>query len=241
MPPLIIASYNVFFEPIHFQTRFQWIVLQLLPEADLVCLQEIPIEQLEFCEEILHLGGFHFQIYASSGQYGIITASKTPWINSPHIHNYKNTIMGRNFIHLELEGGGREGRGGKNSIHLINTHLESMFQYQKVRETQMKEIIDYCQEKDILSQKLILMGDLNTVYPKIYRLDRHLTLLVDQPTWFGSRFFDNKAKSRFDRIYISKDMSSSATVSIVGDEKIPEVDCYPSDHNGLILNLKLDL
>ena len=98
----------------------------------------------------------------------------------------------------------------------------------------MREIIDYCNKQGILDTTIVC-GDFNMVYKKTY-IDKFMIPQVDQVTWFGRRCGNSKRNCRFDRIYTGSKILAS-NLRIVGNEKIPGLYCYPSDHDGVLLEV----
>lgn len=227
-----IGTYNTYFAPEFYAERLHY-QIQSLSDCDLICLQEIRSDFLELVEEYLEEFGFVYSLYAIQADYGILTASKVPFDYATKIF-FQDSQMGRGFIHVMV-----------NDVSIINTHLESMYQFQAVRNKQIKQMVDYCLTKHI-SPNTLICGDLNCVFPKIYHLDLHFTPQVDFSTWFLERTVEyqktKKGKKnccRFDRIYTGKNLSLTSKIEKVGDQMIEDLNCYPSDHDGLKFEIKL--
>ena len=243
-----IGTYNVFFQDIEFEKRFENIILSMI-ECDIICLQEIPQRYLEFCEIILSQAGFYNRIYASCGSYGNLTASKYKSI-SHKIIQFQHSQMGRNFIistfkkeqlndkATELLLAGQKPKIKLNlnpkTYYIINTHLESLYKNMNIRKTQMNQIIRYCKQNSIMDN-VIILGDMNTVYKKI-TFDYHFEPKILEPSWFSNRFFEGNKKCNFDRIYCGKNIKTDQLVRL-GDQEIHDINMYPSDHDGFYIQI----
>ena len=164
-----------------------------------------------------------------SAHYGLLVASIIPF-EMTQIVNYDNTIMGRGFINVQVIDPISE-----KKINIITTHLESTFKFQSVRELQIKQLSKYIIDQNIQDQ-LVFCGDLNTNYTKIYTLDKILTSQADFTTWFGNRFHNINRSCRFDRIFTGASILTNQ-IKPICDTKIDELNCYPSDHNGIMIDL----
>ena len=160
--------------------------------------------------------------------------------------DFPGTTMGRHLLQLFIKVCGVP-------IALYTSHLESMKDYSRERKEQLKLCFEFVREqKELFGRACILGGDLNLrdeevakvglpestvdVWEVCGRAEEH------RYTWDISANdnlvwkYPNKPKLRFDRLYFSsKDNHpiKPESFELVGKERIPGCNRFPSDHWGM--------
>lgn len=230
-----LLTFNAFFDGPLFMQRFEYAINKALcMNCDVLCFQEVLAyaqnapDIFDVCKNKLKALGYKYvypDVEGESRYYSLLTASRFPFKEAKTIP-YTSTEMGREFQHLTLVRNGIE-------YHILNTHLESMFGYQKTRNKQIYQLTKYMREQKILD-KSVLCGDFNMVFKTIKGLDHIMTPRVDFVTWFAHRFFDRKKSCRFDRMYTGSKIEVGGLVAVL-NKPISDIGIYPSDHNGILM------
>lgn len=234
-PIIRLLTFNAFFDGPLFMQRFEYAINKALcMNCDVLCFQEVLAYAqnapavFDHCKDLLKALGYKY-VYPDNNSelryYSLLTASRFPFKEAKTIP-YTSTEMGREFQHVTLVRNGAE-------YHILNTHLESMFGYQKTRNKQIYQMTKYIKEKGI-QERCVLCGDFNMTYKVIKGLDHLLTPRVNFVTWFASRFFGKKRSCRFDRVYTGESIKVGGLVAVL-NKVIPNIGIYPSDHDGILM------
>lgn len=249
---LTALTWNIWFEQRNQKERtlrIIQIIKQLSP--DFICLQEVTPLSYNIIKSRL-LDYQIFEIFIEEGySYGtcILCKKETVEVVDPYYYDYTDTQMGRRLVGCEV----RLSKHGGKKIHILTTHLESMWENKEVRNLQfdtIKEVI-----KDI-NEDIILAGDFNicSVREPI-EWNLATTKLVD--VWvecgcpssikytYDSKINKNLSggnmRSRLDRIYyMSNSGMKSQSLKLVGlNSTSPNILEQPSDHFGLMTEFLL--
>ena len=160
--------------------------------------------------------------------------------------DFPGTTMGRHLLQLFIKVCGVP-------IALYTSHLESMKDYSRERKEQLKSCFEFVREqKELFGRACILGGDLNLRDEEVAEVGLPESTVdvwevcgsaeEHRYTWDISANdnlvwkYPNKPKLRFDRLYFSsKDTQSIKPESfeLVGKERIPGCNRFPSDHWGM--------
>lgn len=230
-----LLTFNAFFDGPLFMQRFEYAINKAhWMNCDVLCFQEVLTYAqstpgiFDTCKNLLKGLGYKY-VYPENNTelryYSLLIASRFPFKAAKTIP-YNSTEMGREFQHVTLV-------VNKTEYHLLNTHLESTFGFQKTRNKQIYQLTKYIKENGI-QDKCILCGDFNMTYKVIKGLDHLLTPRVNFPTWFAGRFFGKKRSCRFDRVYTGSSVEVGGLVAVL-NKPIPNINIYPSDHDGILV------
>lgn len=188
----------------------------------------------------------------SSNDYFTVVLLKraTVYRESVQIQKFEETLMMRDLTLIEA-------KINDKKLLLINTHLESTKDFAEVRMRQLSMAFDHIKQSDP-STTVIFAGDLNIRDKEVDKVglpDKTKDLWIAtgqrkevQYTWdmlrnvnkeFGGKF---KPRMRFDRVYFRP--SNKADIEpdhfgLVGIEKVPGHQIYPSDHWGIFCIFKM--
>ncbi|XP_065344528.1 tyrosyl-DNA phosphodiesterase 2-like [Cloeon dipterum] len=227
---------------------------------DVVFLQEVVPETIDELKSNLQDYKFLVQDYEKnmSEAYFVATLLKKNTVKVlEHIDRpFNNTVMMRGLLSTEIEIAGIK-------MWLLNTHLESTANYKQARVAQLqmafKEMKDKCQTHHVLfagdlnlrDAEVGLAGDIPSGAVDLWEAcDKRDTCKY---TWDSSRNSNiqlgsfsqgsssrqpYKPRLRFDRAYLGTCKGNSnrplaVHFGLVGIEKVPNRQCYTSDHWGL--------
>lgn len=170
--------------------------------------------------------------------------------DSVHVKKFEGSVMMRDLTLIEA-------KINDKKLLLINTHLESTKDYAEERMSQLSTAFDHIKKSDP-STTVIFAGDLNIRDKEVDKVglpDKTKDLWIAtgqrkevQYTWdmlrnqnkeFGGKF---KPRMRFDRVYFRPSNKSDIKpehFGLVGIEKVPGHQIFPSDHWGIFCIFKM--
>jgi len=153
---LVVLTWNIWFDSKSLKDRTLRIVQNIKQLApDLICLQEATEQSYTILKS--RLVDYHiFQIFIEEGNpYGtcILCKKSTIDVIEPYYYDFPNTQMGRRVVGCEI----KLQNFPDKSIHVLTTHLESLWENMEYRNMQFETIKEVIKDVD----NLILAGDLN--------------------------------------------------------------------------------
>lgn len=241
-PRLSVLTWNIWFDNKNQKERTLRII-QIIKQldVDIVCLQEVTVSSHALIKSRL-LGYQLFQIFIEEGyEYGtcILCKKDTVRVIDPYYYDFPETQMGRKILGCEIE----LLKFGSN-MHILTTHLESMWDNKDVRNQQFNVIKEVIADLD----NLILAGDFNICSHK-ETIEKNIqsTNLIDswiqigcpesiKWTYDGTKNanINGNTKSRLDRIYYRQQTRILKELRLVGlNATGPNIPEPPSDHYAL--------
>lgn len=223
-------------------------------EPDIVFFQEVIMETCEYFERKLPeykcIRGTLGEFGSSEGHYFTLTLLRvfTIFYDRHYIVDFPGSCMKRNLVITEAH-------MGKLKLQLVNTHLESTQEHSAERVNQLKAAFNEC-KKFGDDYTVIFGGDLNLRdretqtpagffdlwefcgSPKEFKFTWDMTKNTNH-----SNFEKFKPKCRFDRVYFKFSEPKRAKpkhFALVGFEKVPSTQSFPSDHWGVVVLFDLD-
>lgn len=238
-----VLTWNIWFSQKNMVERTMRIIQHIKSLSPTVlCLQEVTEVSYNMLSERL-ADYFIFQVFITERQsYGtcILCKKAETEIIEPYYYDYPDTQMGRRLVGCEIKW-----KGIANSIHVMTTHLESMWENTDIRNLQFEVV------KEVIKNypNVILAGDFNICSNKepVQQNIRNSDLIdcweklgcpnAIKWTYDGtvnSNISGNK-RGRLDRIYYRSDNLTSVDLSLIGlGSTSPSIAAPPSDHFGLL-------
>jgi tyrosyl-DNA phosphodiesterase 2 len=237
--------------------RTSYIIGQIMHlKPDVVFMQEVIDTTVDMFER--GLVDYHI-LQQTSSAYGspmdyytcVMLRRTTVYLDSAETKPYDNSRMGRalQVVNAHI---------GQVKLCLLNTHLESTKEFSDQRVVQFKQCLDEMRRaKDDVT--VIMAGDLNIrdsevtkvggLPPKVDDVWQLLGSKKElQYTWDCSRNTNLqmpgkfKPKMRFDRVLVRESNPNNVkvkTFNLIGIEKVPGTQSFPSDHWGILTTFKL--
>jgi len=233
-------------------------VIQIVLERnpDIIFFQEVIPETLSWLKTALDIkylfgqGGMDDHTAPDSYFTVVLLKRSTVYRESLEVIGFEDSVMARDLTLVEATIDGR-------SFLLINTHLESTKDFATVRMDQLKRAFNHMSKANS-SKTVIMAGDLNIRDSEVSKVglpDNVQDMWVAtgsrkevEHTWdtlrntnveIPSKF---KPRLRFDRVYLrpsqSKDIKPEH-FGLVGIQKVPGHQIFPSDHWGIYCVFKL--
>ncbi len=227
----------------------------------IVYLQEVVSETIDMIQAKL---GTDYTIHTngetpSATYFPVILVTKNcPKISlngKLNVYEFPGTTMGRRLLELHIQ------VCSTIPLVLYNTHLESLSDFSRKRKSQLKMCFDTVfEQSSMFGRSCVFGGDLNISDSEINDVGIPITC---RDVWEmcgsseehrytsdsivndnGSRRFQKKCAKRIDRLYVSlptetKVLLNPDTFELIGKERIPSCNCYPSDHWGIFTVINL--
>lgn len=217
-------------------------------EPDIVFFQEVIPESAEYFQTKLPE---YKCVKGGDEDYFTMTLLRvfTIFYDNHYVINYPNSLMGRNLLVTEAH-------MGKLKFQFLNTHLESTKDHSAERKNQLK--IAFEKSMSFNSDYTVIFGgDLNLrdnevcIPPNFFDLWEYCgspsqfkyTWDMTKNTNNSSNFGKFKPRCRFDRVYFRYCSSKKTTpkhFALVGSEKVPQTQSFPSDHWGVVVLFDLN-
>lgn len=248
-PRMKFITWNLDGLDVHNLKRRTRAIIKLIQkhEPDIVFFQEVISESALYFE--LKLPEYKC-VKGGNDNYFTMTLLRifTIFYDNYYIVDYPNSQMGRNLLVTEAH-------MGKLKLKLLNTHLESTKEHSLERCNQLKIAFDKC-ETFSEDSTVIFGGDLNlrdkeASVPKNFF---DLWEFCGSPSQFKytwdmtkntnkSSLKEFKPRCRFDRVYFrfsSPKRAYPKHFALIGSEKVPFTQSFPSDHWGVVVLFDLD-
>ncbi|KAK6641484.1 hypothetical protein RUM44_013196 [Polyplax serrata] len=249
-PRLKFLTWNLDGLDVHNLKRRTRAVIKLIEkhEPDIIFLQEVIPESADYFESKLPE---YKCIRGGEDDYFTMTLLRifTIFYDNSCTVDFPDTQMGRNLLITEAH-------MGKLKFKLLNTHLESTAEHSAERMNQLKIAFDKC-ELFSTDYTVIFGGDLN-LRDKEAQVPRNFFDLWEycgcpqqfKYTWDMTKNTNSKAnfgrfkpRCRFDRVYFrfsSPKRAFPKHFALIGSEKVPQTQSFPSDHWGIVILFDLD-
>lgn len=233
-----VISYNIMMDQDYFVERHMALVeLLVSTPVDVVCLQEVRYDILPILLSTLSkvYTPAIKQLQPQGRPYGeiIFTGKNVSQIAFECIP-FNEGKQGRAVQHLKVEKDSTE-------FNIYTFHLESM-NCQKIRRGQMEQLWDIVKN----TENAVMCGDTNLTAKETTHKDYYIPTWISdaweetgqtigEHTYYSGRFWDGDRRQRYDRVWITKDLYTTA-FGILGEKQF-EKDVWISDHNGLFINV----
>lgn len=185
------------------------------------------------------------------GYFCVTLVSKNIKIINNQSIAYANTSMGRGMLVVEA-------KWQRLNLKLLNTHLESMKDYEKARQQQFSQCIErliFMTAYNPADTLAIFGGDLNIRDKEICPLPlavKDAWMAAGSPeqfrfTWdmlrndnYAERLNGAKPRCRFDRIYFAGPACQNVHFQLEGMSRIKGANCFPSDHFAIVCRFALN-
>ncbi len=232
-----ILTFNTFFDGPDYLNRINFVIKDSKERnIDILCLQEVLFNTYDGLDiyltvkRLLILYGYNY-VYVDDVTkiYGLVIASRTQSIDYTYI-TYDVSVMDRGFQHIRF-------KTNEKIINIINTHLESTFQFQSTRNKQLTQLKKYITSQNI-QESVLVCGDFNMVYKDIFQFKGFLKQETDFITWYGNRYHETNKSSRFDKVYTGSRIKVQNIQKVMNKPIENHLEkLYPSDHDGILISL----
>jgi len=232
-------------------------IIQVLKKIkpDVILLQEVTDQIVEDLER--HMIDYHIIEQAAGMDYFtcVLLRQTTIYLDKAVNTGFENSKMGRGLQRIDCH-------VGKVKISFMNVHLESTKDFAKERVEQLEKCLS---EIKLLNDDTtaILAGDMNIRDKEVASLSNGTGLppnIKDVWEFLGRRkeaqySWDTmrntnlqlpgkfKPRMRFDRVYIRESQPSRlvpTSFNLIGIEKVPGTQSFPSDHWGILTLFEMD-
>jgi endonuclease/exonuclease/phosphatase family metal-dependent hydrolase len=223
-----LLTYNIYFNPNNLQIRTKEICKIILENnPDFISLQEVTNSSYQILHDNLSDYYYFISEHPWKCGYGCLILSKIKPL-STEVVNFPSR-MNRNLLICKY-----------NNITISTSHLESLPQNHTFRKEQLNIIKNKFKDES----NIVFMGDTNLVcksetgHPDELIEFKDLNNGESTYNYFTNSLIKGLYQNRIDRIFFKGSLSSYET-ELIGVNKISEIGTCPSDHYGLLVEIKL--
>ena len=230
MTDFTMLTYNVWFEKNYFE-RIQFIAIEIdMKKPDIICLQEIihTAQTIKCLESI----GYMVIISPSTRRYReLIGVRKDSGFIIKKVHSipFINSVMQRELLIAELY------HPEIDTLHIAVSHLESMYQFRKIRLEQLSIVFKLLSEYD----NVFFLGDTNLHIDQSLKIPKSWIDCFNEMgcdpnnkyTYDGktNKHINGKSRKRFDRVFYKSEQYNPIDFKLFGNIN------PMSDHYGVLV------